>query len=193
MGTILGLPCPSAILWFCDSVILSFRKLSDEIFRHGFSQELWGLEDWNLVHIWTVVRCTVYTGIRLRLLIRIFISWFVFLSNFQTLKFFVTLFSELWDLEDWNVFETCTMGGCIVYTRIRLLLFIHPFIFSFFFLSNFQTLKCIVTLFSRTVRPKRWKHVTHVDSGWMHHCIPESCCCSYSSLFSISFSPIFKH
>ena len=85
------------------------------------------------------------------------------------------------------------IGGCIVYTRIRLLLVIHPFIFSFFSLSNFQTLKCFVTLFSRTVRPKRWKHVTHVDNGWMHHCIPESCCCSYSSFFqflSLQFSSI---
>ena len=43
-----------------------------------------------------------------------------------------------------------------------------PFIFSFFFLSNFQTLKSFVTLFSGTVRPRRLKLVTHVDSGQMY-------------------------
>ena len=81
--------CPS----FCDSVILSFRNLSVEYFSSYFSQELWGLEGWNLVHIWTVGRCMVYTWIRL-LLILPFISSFFFLSSFQTLKIFVTLFSE---------------------------------------------------------------------------------------------------
>ena len=46
--------------------------------------------------------------------------------------------------------------------------FIRPFIFSFFFLSNFQTLKLFVTFFSGTVRPRRLKHGTHVDSGQMY-------------------------
>ena len=53
-----------------------------------FFQELWGLEDWNLVRTWTVGGCILYTGIR-----HPFISSFFFLSNFQSLKFFVTLFS----------------------------------------------------------------------------------------------------
>ena len=43
--------------------------------------------------------------------------------------------------------HTWAVGRCIVCTRIRLLLLIHPFIFSFFFLSNFQTVKNFVTLF----------------------------------------------
>ena len=80
-------------LSFRHSVILSFHNLSNENFSSHFSQELWGLEDWNLVHIWTVGRCIMCTGIRLLLLICSFISSFFFLSNFQTLKFFVTLFS----------------------------------------------------------------------------------------------------
>ena len=62
-------------------------------FSSHFSQELWGLEDWNMVHMWTVGRGIVYTRIRLLLLIRTFISSFFFISNFQTLNFFVTLFS----------------------------------------------------------------------------------------------------
>ena len=58
------------------------------------SQELWGLEDWDWVHTWTVGRCIVFTGIRLQLIIICpFISSLFCLSNFQTLKFFVTLSS----------------------------------------------------------------------------------------------------
>ena len=44
---------------------------SNEIFRH-FSRELWGLEDWKVVHTWTVGRCIICTGIRLLLLIHPF-------------------------------------------------------------------------------------------------------------------------
>ena len=45
---------------------------------------------------------------------------------------------------------------------------IRPFIFfSFCFLSNFQTLKIFVTLFSGTVRPRRLKLGIYVDSGQM--------------------------
>ena len=154
------------------------------------TQELWGLEDWNLAHMWKLGRCIVYTGIRLLLLIRPFISSFFFLLNFQTLKFFIPLFQELWGLEDWNtrgqwVDVSCipesdcccifvplflhfsfspifkywnfsshfsrelwglegwnlvhmwTVDRCIVNTGIGLLLHIRPFMFLFFFLSNF--------------------------------------------------------
>ena len=36
-----------------------------------------------------------------------------------------------------------------------------------FFLSNFETLKIFVALFSGTVRPIKLKLDTHVDNGWM--------------------------
>ena len=85
VGAILDLPWPFVILWF--------RNLSNENFSSHFSQELWRLEDWNLVHTWTVGRNIVYTGIRLMLLICPSISSFFFLSNFQTSKIFITLFS----------------------------------------------------------------------------------------------------
>ena len=107
------------------------------IFRH-FSRELWGLEDWNLVHMWAVGRAIMYTGIRLLLLIRPFISSFFFLSSFQLWNFSSHFSRELWSLEDWNLVHTWKAGRCIMFTRIRLLLHIRPFISSFFFLSNFQ-------------------------------------------------------
>ena len=168
-------------------ISLSLQLSNIKHFRHFFSQGLWGLEDWNLVHTLIVGRCIVYTGIRL-LLICPFISSFFFLSNFQTLKVFVTLFSgtvrprrlklgtrvgsgqmyrvyrnqaaaaysslyffifflsnfqslkffehfyqEVWGLEGWNLVHTWTIGGCMVYTRIRLLLLLLcPFIYFIF-------------------------------------------------------------
>ena len=89
----------------------------------------------------------------------------IFLSlQLSALKFLSHFSLELWCLEDWNLVHMWIVGRCIVYTRIRLLL-ICPFFFSFFFLSNFQTLKFFAPLFSRTVRPTRLKLGTHVDSG----------------------------
>ena len=79
-----------------------------------------------------------------------------------------------------------------MYTEIRLLLHIHPFISSFFFISNFQTLKFFVTLFSGTVRPRRLKLGTH--GQWTDvSCIQESgCCCLFVLLFlHFSFSQFF--
>ena len=59
--------------------------------------------------------------------------------------------------------------------------FIHPFISSFFFLSNFQTLKFFVTLFSGTVRPRKLKPGTHVNNGWMYGVYRNQTAASYSS------------
>ena len=74
----------------------------------------WGLEDWNLVHMWIVGRCIVCAGIRLLLLICPFISSFFFLSKYQTLKFSSHFSQELWDLEDWNLVHTWIVGRCIL-------------------------------------------------------------------------------
>ena len=75
------------------------------------------------------------------------------------------------------------MGICIVYTGIRLLLLIRPFIPSFFFLSNFQTLKFFVTLLSGTVRPRRLKLGTYVDSGQMYRVYQNQAAAAYSFLY----------
>ena len=75
---------------------------------------------------------------------------------------------ELWGPEVWDLVHTWTMGGCIMYTGIRLLLLICPFISSVFFLSNYQTLTIFVTLFSGTMRPRKLKLGTPVDNGCMY-------------------------
>ena len=103
------------------------------------------------------------------------------------LKFFVILFQEPWGLEDWNLVHTWTVDRYIMYTGIRPLLCICPFISSFFFLSNFQTLKIFVTLFSGTVRPSGLKLGTHMDSGQMYRVYQTQVAIAYSSLYFFSF------
>ena len=68
-------------------------------------------------------------------------------------------------------------------------------LYFFFFLSNFQTLKIFITLFSRTVRPRRLKLGRYTRGQWADiSCIPESgCCCLLVPLFhflSLQFSNI---
>ena len=146
----------------------------------------WGLQSWMLVHRWTVGGYIVYTTIRS-------LYFRIFLSNFSNIKTFLSLFSvqvfqELWGLQSWNLVHTWTMGGCIVsffspilkhfrhnclrncevyevetwytwtmggsivYTGIRLLLLMCPFISScsdlFIHFSFFLSLQCSVTNFS---------------------------------------------
>ena len=133
----------SSPYFFVIFYLSNFQTL--KFFAH-FYQELWGLEGWNLVHTWTVGGCMVYTRIRLLLLIRPFVFSF---SKIQILKFLSHFSQELWGLEGWNLVHTWTVGRCIVCTTIRRLLHICSFIFSFFFLSNFQTLKCFCHTFLR--------------------------------------------
>ena len=120
--------------------------------------------------------------------------YFIFLSNFQTLKFFVTLFSGTVRPKRLKLgIHTGTMGRCIVYTEIRLLLYIRPFISSFFFLSNFLTLKFFVTLFSVTVRPRRLKLCTYVDSGQMYRVYRnQAAALIYPFIFSFYFLSNFQ-
>ena len=66
---------------------------------------------------------------------------FFFLSNFQHCNFLSHFSRELWGLEDLNLVHTWIVGRCIRYTGIRLLLLMHPFISSFFFLSQFSNIK----------------------------------------------------
>ena len=81
------------------------------------------------------------------------------------------------------------MNSGWIYTGIRLLLLIHPFIFSFLFLSSFQTLKIFVTLFSGTVRPIWLKlgYGIHMNSGWMYPIYWNQAAAAYSSLYFFIF------
>ena len=94
---------------------------------------------------------------------------------------------EAYKVETWQ-----TMGGCIMYTSIRVLLLIHLFDFSFFH-SNVQTF-FFVTLFSGTV-----KLGTHMDNSGCIVCtrirLLLLICPFISSFFFLQFSniKIFRH
>ena len=74
-----------------------------------------------------------------------------------------------------------------MYTRIRLLPVVCPFISSFFFLSNYQTFTIFVTFFSGTVRPRRLKLGTHVDNGCMCRVYRNLAAAAYLSLYRSIF------
>ena len=147
--------------------------------------------------MWTVGRCIRYTRIRL-LLICPFVSSFFFLSNFQT-KFFITLFSgtvrprrlKLSTLVDSRqLYHVYRNQAAAAYSSL----------YFFILLSNFQTLKFFITLFSGTMRPRRLKVSKHVDSGQMYCVYGNQAAAAYSSLhffifLSLQFSnfKIFHH
>ena len=64
---------------------------------------------------------------------------------------------------------------------------ICPFIFSFFFFSNFQALKNFSSIFSGSVRPRRLKLGTHVDSGQMYPAYLNQAAAAYLSLYFFIF------
>ena len=141
-------------------------------------------------------RCIVYTGIRLLLLIRSFISSFFVLSNFHTLKFFITVFSRTVRPRRLKLGTHVDSGLMYHEYRNQAAALFCPFISSFFFRSNFQTLKFFVTLFSGTVRPRRLKLGTHMDSRQMYDVYRNKAAAAYLSLyFSFQFSniKIFRH
>ena len=135
----------------------------------------------------------MYTRIRLLLLIHPLISSFFFLSNFQHWNFLSHFSWELWGLEDWNLVHTWTVGSCVMSTRIRLLLLIHPLISSFFFLSNFQHCNSW-SHFSRELWGLKDWNLVHTWTVGSVSCIPESgFCCLFVPLFlHFSFYPIFN-
>ena len=107
-----------------------------------------------------------------------FIYSFFFLSNFQTLKFFVTLFSGTvrprrlklgTHVDSGQMYRGYWNQAAAAYLFI-------------FFLSNFQTLKFFITLLSGTVRPRRLKFSTHMDIGWMYHVYQNQAAAAYLSL-----------
>ena len=97
---------------------------------------------------------------------------------------------EFWPDRTTDLVHMWIVGRCIVYTGIRLQLLIHPFISSFFFLFNYQTSKISVTFFSGTIRSRRLKFSTHVDSGQMYHVYQNQAAAAYLSLYFFIFLPL---
>ena len=201
-------------LYFFIYLPLQFSKI--KIFCHTLltNSEAKKIETRYTHGQWADVLCIPESGYS-----SLFIPLFLhFLSlQFSNIKNFSSHFSqELWGLEGWNM-NTWTMGGCIVCTRIRQLLHICPFIFSFFFLSNFQKLKCFchtlyprgqwldelcipkvfITFFIRSGRYKKLKQykVTNMKNKYNVLCILKSGCSYFFIPFFLPFSvsPIYTN
>ena len=76
-----------------------------------------------------------------------YLSLYFSFLQYSSIENFVTLFSGT--VRPRRLKLGAHVGECIVYTRIRLLVLFCPFISSFFFLSNYQTLKCFCHTFLR--------------------------------------------
>ena len=135
-----------------------------------------------------------YTGIRL--LLYPFIFFIFFSLQFSNMKMFRHTFLRNCEARKIETWFTCwhwadvscipESGCCYIFIP----LFLH-----FFFLSNFPILKFIVTLFSRTVGPRRLKLGTQMDSWQIYRVYRNQAAAAYSFLyfFQFSFSPVFKH
>ena len=92
--------------------------------------------------------------------------FFMFLSlQFSTLKFFVTLFSGTMKPRRLKI-SIHVDSGQIYHVYQNQALAVYSSLYFFIFLSlQFSSLKCSITLFSGTVRPRRLKLGTHTHSG----------------------------
>ena len=123
----------------------------------------------------------------------LFLHFFSF--KFSTLKFFVTLFSGTMRPRSLKI-STHLDSGQIQHVYQNQAAAAYSSLYFFIFLSlQFSTLKCFITLFSGTVRPRRLKLGTHIESGQMYHVYLNQAAAVYLShyFFSFFFSPIFKH
>ena len=120
--------------------------------------------------------------------------FFVFLSlQFSNLKIFVTLFSRAVRPRRLKL-GTHMDSGQMYHVYRNQAATAYSSLYSFFFLSNFQTLKFFVTLFSGNVRPRRLKLGTHMNSGQMCRVYWNRAAAIYSSFNSSVFClSIFRH
>ena len=120
--------------------------------------------------------------------------FFIFLSlQFSTLKLFVTLFSGtvrprrlklITHVDSGQMYHIYRNQAAAAYSSV----------YFFIFLSlQFSTLKVFITLFSGTVRPRRLKFGTHIDSGQMYHVYWNQTAAAYSSHYSFFFLSNFQH
>ena len=179
----------------CLFVPLFFHFSFSPIFKHytfssHFSQELWGLESWNLIHTWTVgsvyrnqaaaAYWSLYFFHSFQFLhIKIFRH--TFLRNCEA-ELLETLYPRGQWANVWYIPESCCCSYSSLYFFIFLSLqFSHIKIFCHIFLRNCETLKV-----------ETW----YIHGQWADvSCVPESgCCCIFVPLFlHFSFSPIFKY
>ena len=114
--------------------------------------------------------------------------FFIFLSlQFSTLKFFVTLFSGTLRPRSLKI-GTHLDSGQMYHLYQNQAAASYSSLYFFVFLSlQFSTLNFFITLFLGTVRPRRLKLGTHIDSGHMYHVYQNQAASAYSSPYFFIF------
>ena len=175
----------------CCSIISSFFSPISHItiFRHTFLRSCEALRPSRLklgTHVDSGQMYHAYQNQAAAAYLSLYFLVFFF-SNFQTLKFFVTLFSGTVRPWGWNFVHSgqWTDSSCVSesgYCCLFIPLFLH-FSFSQFF----------VTLFSGIVRLRRLKLGTHMDSGQLYCVYWNQATATYLSLYFFIFLSIFRH
>ena len=127
--------------------------------------------------------CIMYTRNRLLLLIIIpLFPHFPFSPNFQTLNILLYLWGlQTWNLDSWWIY--------CVYPNLKVLLLIHPYISSFFFLFCFQTLKFSSRFSQELWCIESWNfNNTNMKNGSVYRAYWNQDFDTYSSLYSFWFS-----
>ena len=107
--------------------------------------------------------------------------------TFQMLEFFITLFSGTVRPRKLKL-GTHLGSGQIYQVYWNQAAADYLSLYFFIFLSlQFSTLQFLVTLFLRTVRPRRLKLVTHIDSRQMYHVYRNQAAAAYLSLYFFIF------
>ena len=107
--------------------------------------------------------------------------------TFQTLEYFVTLFSGTVRPRRLKL-GTHVGSGQMYHVYWSQAAAAYSSLYFFIFLSlQFSTLKFFITLFSGTVRPRSLKIGTHVDSGQMYQVYQNQAAATYSSLYFFIF------
>ena len=115
-------------------------------------------------------------------------SLFLHSLQFSTLKYFVTLFSGTVRHRRLKLGTHVDSGQMYHVYRNQAAAAAYSSLYFFIFLSlQFSTLKFFITLFSGTMRPRRLKISTHVDSGQIYHVYQNQAAAAYSSLYFFIF------
>ena len=138
-----------------------------------------------MVHTSTVGRCIVHLGSGCCCL-------FVLFLPFSFSPIFVTLVSVTVRAKRLKLGTYMDSGQMYRVYRNQAAAAYSSLYFFIFFLSNFQTLKCFVTLFSGTVRPRKLNMVHTWTVGRCIVHLGSGCCCLFVLFLPFSFSPIFK-
>ena len=115
-----------------------------------------------------------------------------FFSNFQTLKYFITLLSGNVRSRRLKLGTHINSGWMYdVYQNQAAATYSSLY---FLFFLQYSSIKIFITLFSGTVRPRRLKLSANVDNGWMCHVYQNQVAAAYLSFyfFTLLSLPIFK-